>query len=125
VLRSAGAVLVELSKREDPPEAATTDPDIALWGFGLAARMDRRGTTSSRSIQYAAIRRYAIRVVETDFDGRAQFNEVPEGNYWVFGSYQSPARLEYVVWDRPVVVTVGRTTSLILDEHNGVSVGSR
>jgi hypothetical protein len=51
----------------------------------------------------------------TGFDGKTTFENVPVGDYFIFGRYQVDERA--AMWGLPVTIKVG-TNKMILDNHN-------
>lgn len=67
-----------------------------------------------------AIRKYTVMTVQTDFNGKAVFENARAGRYWVFGCYEIGAgsNASSFNWNVPVVVVAGATRSAILDQNN-------
>lgn len=60
---------------------------------------------------------HLVQSVQTDFSGKAVFNKLRPGKYWLLG--QSETRAEFALWNVPVKVGLGKNT-LLLDQNNSV-----
>ena len=68
-----------------------------------------------------ALRPHIIRKVTTNFTGKASFEPVPVGTYYLMGV--APSSRGFVVWNLKIKLKTGQT-SVILDQKNAVIVHS-
>lgn len=82
-----------------------------LLGYGDNTR------TSSDTLNFAlsAIKPHVIQTVTTDFDGKATFEKLPPGKYWLMGV--SGIKKYKFIWDLEIDLLSGGNT-LILDQNN-------
>jgi hypothetical protein len=66
------------------------------------------------------VRGHVLKEVTTDFGGRARFEGLPVGNYFIFGATVRVGR-GAVVWNLPVQLKPG-ANSTILDQHNASGI---
>jgi hypothetical protein len=60
---------------------------------------------------------YLVKEVITDFDGKASFDDVPPGKYWIFS--QSETRAAFALWNLPIELKSGEN-KILLDQNNAV-----
>lgn len=65
-----------------------------------------------------ALQPHILKTVTTDFSGKAAFEDVAPGTYYVMGWSQTPRG--YVIWNLKVEVRAGQN-SLLLDQNNAVT----
>jgi hypothetical protein len=61
---------------------------------------------------------YLVKEIMTDFDGKATFDDVPPGNYWLFG--QTETRAAFTLWDLPIELKAGENKKILLDQNNAI-----
>lgn len=62
---------------------------------------------------------HVVQSVKTDFQGRATFENVPPGDYWVFGRTQARGD-KHVAWDVKVTVKRGKNKVILSNDNYGM-----
>lgn len=60
---------------------------------------------------------YLVKEVITDFDGKATFEGVPSGKYWLLG--QTETRAAFTLWNLPIELKSGEN-KILLDQNNAI-----
>ncbi|HLL74804.1 MAG TPA: hypothetical protein VK421_06025 [Pyrinomonadaceae bacterium] len=100
--------------------AAGLRADGGIGVLSTYAIRSRYPTSRDAQIEAAefAVRTHTKFSVTTDFQGRAQFADVPPGRYWVYG--MSGTRRGFAIWNVPVEIRGGQN-SLSLDQNNAAA----
>ncbi len=83
-------------------ERRNSDANIA-FSYGIS----NRGNDAIAKVADDAIKKHTIQSVTTDFSGKAKFNAVPYGTYYLFGIGTTPKA--FAVWNVKVDVTSAET----------------
>lgn len=89
---------------------------ISAWGIDRQYPNTSNAEVLSRID--AAISEHTIKTVTTDFNGRAVFENVQPGSYFLVGIAQT--RRGHAIWNVPIEIKAGQNT-IILDQHNAAS----
>jgi hypothetical protein len=65
-----------------------------------------------------AIKQHTVQAVTTDFNGKAQFENLPPAKYFVYGITET--RRGFAVWSVPVEIKAGQN-SVVLDQNNAAT----
>ncbi|HKR13802.1 MAG TPA: prealbumin-like fold domain-containing protein [Pyrinomonadaceae bacterium] len=65
-----------------------------------------------------AIKQHTVQSVTTDFNGKAQFDNLPPAKYFVYGITET--RRGFAVWSVPVEIKAGQN-SVVLDQNNAAT----
>jgi hypothetical protein len=65
-----------------------------------------------------ALKEHTVQIVTTDFSGKATFNDIKPGSYYIFGRTQT--RGGFAVWNLFVEIRAG-ANSVFLDQNNAVA----
>jgi hypothetical protein len=110
ILRSAG---LRTSQRYGTME--DTDQNL-LFSFGSASKYPSlEGQTQFYSTAMEALKPHIKQSITTDFSGKATFQNVQSGNYFLMGFGVTPRG--FVLWNLAVEIKPG-TTSITLDQNN-------
>jgi antitoxin component of RelBE/YafQ-DinJ toxin-antitoxin module len=60
---------------------------------------------------------HLVKETTTDFEGRAHFDDLKPGQYWLLG--MSETRRAFALWDVPVTLSRG-TNTLLVDQNNAM-----
>jgi hypothetical protein len=63
-----------------------------------------------------ALKPYIVKKVKTDFEGNATFENVPDGNYYIYGITET--RSGYAVWN--YAVSTNESRPVLLDNKNAI-----
>ena len=107
ILRDAGV-------QPRPGDRDTSDRGI-VFSYGLARKF---GTDQNfpAGVQ-EAVNKHIVATTTTGFDGKAKFNAVPQGTYYVFAMASTPKG--FVIWNVKVELTEAEA-SVTLDQNNAV-----
>jgi hypothetical protein len=83
--------------------------------YGMTMRY-RRVEPEKAARMESAIQPHIVKTAVTDFEGTAQFDDVPSGTYYIVGVAET--RGGYAVWNLKVEVSGSKT--VILDQNNAV-----
>jgi hypothetical protein len=115
--------LVKRYKDATPKHKPLTIEMFALYLTWIGAGdIDGHGPPE-RSLANAVlhnVREHVVKEVTTDFGGRARFEGVPVGGYYIFGATVRVGR-SAVVWNLPVELKPG-ANSTVLDQHNAAGI---
>lgn len=89
-----------------------SDHDI-IFSYGLATKYGTESNVPS-GVQ-DAIKKHIVQTTTSDFGGKAKFNPVPQGTYYVFAIASSPKG--FVIWNVKVELTSAEA-SITLDQNN-------
>jgi hypothetical protein len=82
--------------------------------FGLAIQYpDQYAGEKEKAL--SAIKRHVQYSVTTDFEGKAKFNDVKAGSYYLFGITES--RKAFAIWNTKIEIKAGEN-SIVLDQNN-------
>ena len=115
--------LVKRYKDATPKHKPLTIEMFALYltwiGVGdTDGRGERQRSLANAVLQ--DVRGHVVKEVTTDFGGRARFEGVPVGGYYIFGTTVRVGRAA-VVWNLPVELKPG-ANSTVLDQHNAAGI---
>ena len=98
--------------------AQKADIDVKKTPLSLAITADelQAKLTNKPSRFMEAMRHYVVKTVTTDFDGKAVFEDIPTGNYFLYGRAQT--RSGWAIWSLPIK-TEG-TQTILLDQDNAI-----
>ncbi len=99
---SLSGILNEQLKKED------------LASLLYRMRLGKSFATYNQAVTEAILKTVKFQAV-SDFQGKAEFKDVPQGKYFLFSQYE--IRKAFVVWHIPVE-SKGETTKIILDSNN-------
>lgn len=89
----------------------------AVDSYAFAARHPESHPGYAETVE-AALRRHVKYTTKTDFQGKARFEKIRPGRYWLFGITET--RGGHAGWNLPVTVEPG-TQRLILDGDNAAT----
>ena len=89
---------------------------ISAWGIDRQYPNNSNAGVLSRID--AAIKEHAVQTVTTDFNGRASFENLQPGSYFLFGIAQT--RGGHAIWNLPIEIKAGQN-SILLDQNNAAS----
>lgn len=97
-------------------DLAAIDPS-AKWTSIVESR---RSAVRTMALDLAQSR-YLVAQAQTDLNGRAQFSNLPPGNYWLtcLNVYAEVGDTR-AKWDVPVTVRAGASTELVVSNYNSV-----
>jgi hypothetical protein len=114
--------LVKRYKDATSKHKPLTIPTFAVYlTWIVAGDLDGHGPPE-RSLANAVlrdVRGHVVKEVTTDFGGRARFESVPVGKYYIFGATVRVGGA--VVWNLPVELKPG-ANSTVLDQHNAAGI---
>ncbi len=84
-----------------------------IFSYGLAAKYGPEANVPS-GVQ-EAINKHVVQSITSDFGGKAKFNPVPQGTYYVFALASTPKG--FVIWNVRVELTSAEAT-VTLDQNN-------
>lgn len=105
ILRDAGV-------QPRPGDRDTSDRGI-VFSYGLARKFG--GDQNFPAGVQEAINKHIIATTTTGFDGKAKFNPVPRGTYYVFAMATTPKG--FVIWNVKVDLTLSEA-AVTLDQNN-------
>ena len=86
---------------------------VSTWGI------KRRYSPDAILLQIEeSIRKHTIQSVTTDFNGKAQFENIQPGKYFVYGLTET--RRGFAIWSVPIEIKAGQN-SLLLDQNNAAT----
>jgi hypothetical protein len=95
----------------------TTKPFSEESVFRFYFSMDRLRVSEGKPSQFEdAVKPFIVKTVNTDFEGNATFENVPEGVYYIYGLTET--RSGYAVWSYKVSTQENKT--VLLDNKNAI-----
>lgn len=89
-----------------------SDHDI-VFSYGLATKYGAESNVPSGVND--AVKKHIVQTTTSDFGGKAKFNPVPQGTYYVFAIASTPKG--FVIWNVKVELTSAEA-SITLDQNN-------
>lgn len=86
--------------------------DLASLLFRM--QLGKSFATYNQAANEAILKNVKFQIV-SDFQGKAEFKDIPKGKYFLFSQYQ--IRKAYVAWQVPIELN-GETVKIILDSNN-------
>ena len=112
VWKEAGLLNVEKLRL---PSMTKTPSEESVFRFSFA--LDRLRVTEGKPSQFeAAVKPFIVKTVNTDFEGNATFENVPQGDYYIYGVTET--RSGYAVWNYRVSTQDNKT--VLLDNKNAI-----
>ena len=98
--------------------AQKADIDVRKTPLSLAITADelQARITNKPSRFMEAMKPYIVKTITTDFDGKAVFEDVPTGNYFLYGRAQT--RSGWAIWS--LSINTQGTQTILLDQNNAI-----
>jgi hypothetical protein len=111
ILQDAG-----VTPKEGTSLARTAAQGNMAFTFALAAKYNSLPDNQSFYLAaMEAIKPHILKTVTTDFSGKANFEPVSAGSYYLMGLASTPRGFAF--WSMPVEIKAGQT-SIVLDQNN-------
>jgi hypothetical protein len=106
---------VKLMRQAGVKSSGGEKSDVSIAGaYGISSKYSNNPNASRAN---ELIKKHSIQSVTTDFGGKAKFNPVPQGKYYLFGISSTPKG--FAIWDMKVDLNSAET-SVTLDQNNAV-----